>query len=880
MISISKPLSAGKISTYFRSEYSSASSHYYAESETLRGEWHGKLAETFQLDGQQVNGQMFDRLALGQHPHTGEQLIRHRDTIKTASGEEVGHRAGWDMTFSPGKSVSLAALVGGDTRIVEAHRNAVRAALVEAENLVQARIGGNNPPQTTGKFLVAAFEHDTSRPVDGYAAAQLHTHAVVFNMTEDRNGQARSLQTHEFYVAAPMITAVYQNALETQLRTLGYTIERGKNHAPEIYGFTPEYLASESLRSQQITEQVESKGLVGAESREIAAHSTRDDKLKLSAEQVREMHAAHAAEFGNQPARVVQHASLTLVKETTAARREGYARKAIEFARVKLSERNSVFDHHEVLTQALRHSRGRCGLEEIKTALETAREKGELIEVNHVRTNAPLHRYTTAEMLANERYAIEKVRDGKYMSYPINVSPRAELNEDQSRVMLEVSLSRHQIMGIQGKAGTGKTTVLRHINDAFHEHLYQTIGLAPTSKATAGLKEAGIDSQTLQRYLTRDQEPTDRPRVFFLDESSLASGQHMRQFLEHLGPKDRAILVGDTEQHESVEAGRIFGELQESGMQTFQLSKIVRQQDAGLLKVVEALAVGDVKTGLDLMGRQGRIESITDRSERFEAIAKDYASQPDGCLVVCPDNMSRRELNEAIRKELRASGMLENYQYEMRILVNRQDVTGADRAIASSYQPGDIVRYRKDKSYATVLSADSESNTVIVRKEDGSLHKYDPSRKLGVSIYEQKTRSVSKGERIQFTSPDRKLGVSNRDTGTVTQIDERGNVRIRLDSGRTVGFNLRQNAHVDHGYCTTSHASQGVTADRVIMHIDTGDTRIRNLVNDTLNYVGISRARYGAKIYTDDESRLENAVKRHQSNSTALNHDQIMEYAV
>jgi conjugative relaxase-like TrwC/TraI family protein len=99
------------------------------------------------------------------------------------------HRAGWDATFSAPKSVSLTALVGGDYRVREAHREAVRTALEHLEHYTLARIGGNHPAEPIGKFVAAKFEHDTARPVDGYAAPQLYTHAVVFNMTQREDGQ-------------------------------------------------------------------------------------------------------------------------------------------------------------------------------------------------------------------------------------------------------------------------------------------------------------------------------------------------------------------------------------------------------------------------------------------------------------------------------------------------------------------------------------------------------------------------------------------------------------------------------------------------------------------------------------------------------------------
>ncbi|MGI8959574.1 MAG: MobF family relaxase [Bryobacteraceae bacterium] len=210
----------------------------FTQAGTLRGEWHGQLAPTLKLSGE-LSAEAFDRLAEGQHPETGEQLIKHRDTIKTQGGEELGHRAGWDLTFNAPKTVSLIALVGEDERVREAHRSAVRAALDATEKYVQARIGGNNPAETTGKWITATFEHDTARPVDGYPAPHLHTHVVVFNMTEDRFGQARSLQPYELFKVQSMSTAIYQTQLEYELRQLGYQMQRGKTMRQTSKGIRP-----------------------------------------------------------------------------------------------------------------------------------------------------------------------------------------------------------------------------------------------------------------------------------------------------------------------------------------------------------------------------------------------------------------------------------------------------------------------------------------------------------------------------------------------------------------------------------------------------------------------------------------------------------------
>ena len=169
----------------------------------IRGVWHGQLAERWGLVGE-VREEQFQRLAEGQHPITGEQLVRHQTAreTKNARGETVTtmeHRAGWDATFSAPKSVSITALVGGDERVREAHRESVRVALDELEPYVQARLGGNRRPETTGNAVAALFEHDSARPVNGYAAPQLHTHAVIFNLTETADGTVRPLQPRELY---------------------------------------------------------------------------------------------------------------------------------------------------------------------------------------------------------------------------------------------------------------------------------------------------------------------------------------------------------------------------------------------------------------------------------------------------------------------------------------------------------------------------------------------------------------------------------------------------------------------------------------------------------------------------------------------------------
>ncbi len=271
---------------YHAREFASQQQNYWSRNQQGHSEWQGRLAHQLKLTGA-VEAEHFARLSEGQHPYTEAQLVRHQvsRTYEGKNGKEVTsveHRAGWDATFSAPKSVSITALVGGDDRVRLAHRESVRVALTDLERYTQARIGNIHAPETTGKFVAATFEHDTARPVDGYAAPQLHTHAVIFNVTERDNGQARALQPHEIFVSQRFATAVYRSDLALRLEKLGYELERGKHGQPEIKGYTKEYLEASSPRREQIKDHLREQGIDGAAAAQIAAHHTRDSKKLLS----------------------------------------------------------------------------------------------------------------------------------------------------------------------------------------------------------------------------------------------------------------------------------------------------------------------------------------------------------------------------------------------------------------------------------------------------------------------------------------------------------------------------------------------------------------------------------------------------------------------
>src|SRR6202522_1667543 len=873
----------------------SAEQNYWKQGDTILGEWQGRMAERYGLAGA-IDEQHFARLSEGQNPLTGGQLVRHRNgqeytTADGATVKPVEHRAGWDATFSAPKSVSLTALVGGDDRVREAHRQAVTIALTELELYTQARIGGNNPAETTGKFIAAKFEHDTARPVDGYAAPQLHTHAVIFNMTERPDGSTRAIQPQSYFDSRQFATAVYQSELMYRLSRLGYEITPGRSGAPEIKGYTQEYLDASSPRSQQIREYLEKSGFAGPEAAQIAAHFTRDKKEIHTPSEVLTAHRQLAAEFGNQADRVIAEARArgSAQEQTRIPNTPERIQEPVTFAKSRNFEREAVTDERDIMRDALRRGMGDLTYGQVRDNFEQRQAAGEFQRAPGQKHDTG-RQFTTRDAIAEELATIKHMQQGQHTADPImrqdaaaaHATTREFLNPAQQKAVEEVLTSHDRIHGLQGLAGSGKTTTLKAIREGAEQNGYAVEGFAPTSRAAGQLRDAGIPADTLQGFLARGGvernagDPNAR-HLYMLDESSLASTRQMQSFLEKIGPQDRVLLIGDTRQHQGVDAGKPFEQMQEAGMRTSQLDQIVRQKDPELLRAVEHLSRNETATGVQLLQQQGRITEIPDDRQRIESIAKDYVARPENTLVVSPDNTSRRDINDAIRAELQGSGALSKENHAMTVLTQRSELTSADRNWAALYQPADILYYTRGSkelglergTYATVVSTDPKSNQLTIEREDGQQVTYDPKRLHGIAAYREISRDFAEGDRLQFTVSKPDMEIKNRDLGTVERIDGTNmTVRMDGDKARTLTFDTSEMRHFDHGYAVTSHSSQGLTTDRVLVNMDT--KAYPELINTRFAYVSVSRASENAQIYTNNAASLAENLSHDVSKASAI----------
>jgi ATP-dependent exoDNAse (exonuclease V) alpha subunit len=592
------------------------------------------------------------------------------------------------------------------------------------------------------------------------------------------------------------------------------------------------------------------------------------------------------AKHGNQARRIVAQARARLPLRVSQNEIEKRAQEAVTFACANALKTEAVADMRIVRIDAFRRNVGLTNVAAVTAELQRRQDSGELKPINRQKHQPAT---TTDRMVAMEKRNIQTMLEGKE-SRPAMVeaervrevvtaiadSQQRTLNKKQRSAIEQILCSRDQIIGLQGGAGTGKTTALSVLREAAEKEGYQVRGFAPSARAAQQLAESGIQTETIQLFLRRRKEPATSSRLFVLDESSLASTEHIHKLFRLLEPDDKVVLVGDVRQHQAVEAGSPFQQLQEHGMTTAALTEIVRQPDEVQKQIVEDLAVRNTPAAVAALLSRGKVIEIADERQRFEAIAQDYAKNPTGALVISPANRERSELNLLIHRELQREGIVGRNDQQTTVYVARPDMTGPERTFANSYRPfDDIIRYNsgskvhnvKAGDHARVIDTDHETNRITVRFPNGRKLTYNPTRLSGVSVYYEAERAFAEGDRLQIRAPFREKRIANGELGTITKI-EPDKIRLAMDSGREVSVELRKFRHLDYGYAVTSHSAQGLTFDRVLVNADTQESA--RLLNSRTAYVAISRARYDALIYTDSTQKLSYALSREIEKETAL----------
>jgi conjugative relaxase-like TrwC/TraI family protein len=795
-------LSIGKLvagaEDYYLSMVAGGREEYYTGTGESPGTWLGSGAADLGLDGE-VTPEDLRAILAGVAPGSGTEL-----GLRRRSGTRV---AGFDLTFSAPKSISLLYALGSPEQAAaarSAHERAVTEGLAYLErHAASARRGTDGQRQiaTTG-LVAAAFVHRTSRNGD----PQLHTHVLAANAVHGADGRWSAPDARSMYFQARTAGFVYQAALRANLvETLGVTFRPVHRGAAELGGIDPGVLRRFSTRRAEIEEYLAVFGGTSGRSAELAALATRAPKSASRDDpaigvDLRTQWRQLAADHGVDP----DHLFPNFGPPREVTLEDATARTLVEslLGPDGLTAQDSTFQRRDVVRAIAEQLVDGAHLEAIEAGANYTLSRPEAVDLPAVGRGGELL-HTTRELLALESKLVEtaiaqrgRVTERTSVCFVLVDSALADqflaqhphLSHEQSAMLRSLVSSGHQLEVVVGKAGAGKTTALSLAREIFEQAGCTVLGTALSARAAEELEaSAGIDSVTLARFLGQvDQggRTLGTRDVLVVDEAGMVGTRALYRLAELTSASGaKLVLVGDPRQLPEIEAGGAFGALA-AGLGAHELSENRRQLELWERAALDLLRSGDVSLALAAYDEHGLIRlSDTMAEARSDLVARWLTAQDDGAEVLM-------------------------------LAVNRRDVAALNR----------------------------EARDVLQRR--GS---------IGAELVVANGRPFAPGDAVVCLRNARRMGVINGTRGTVVGLDGTDLVIDTATGPRTLSSQYLSKGHLDYGYATTVHRSQGATYDRAFV-----------LATESLSreagYVAMSRARISTELFVPGGGAFEQGL--------------------
>ena len=760
-----------------------AAEDYYLRGGEPMGQWFGTGAEKLGLSGT-VERQGLSRLVCGLSPDGQSPLVRNAHDPERA--------AGWDLTFSAPKSVSvLWSQADPETRakIQDCHRQAVESTLSFIEDeFAYSRVGKGGYELSKAHFAFALFEHGTSRAQDPL----LHTHSLLFNACVREDGSTGTIYSAPIYRAKMLLGLHYRVQFAHLLeQNLGLrTVAKGRGFA--LVGIAQSVIDHFSKRRQTIKTVLKERGLESARAAAAVTLETREKKAHIPRATLIAawQEAGRRVGFGPEAAQAL-----------LASAREGLVSKVRHALgplpnRVArhLAESQGQFTEHQLLRFTLQIAQGTGrGVEEVKARVASCLKS--VVAVGQNERGQAL--YTTPSMFAAEEKILrlaeksraKPMRFGSNLIYGIAVCaweklPFAKkLSDEQRGAVRHLTLSPGRVKLMAGGAGTGKSFTLRAARRVFELQNYRVLGAAVSGVAAENLqKSSGIRSRTVASLLLAHKKGRlrfDRNTILVVDEAAMVGNRDLLRLVE-LTQKNgaRLILVGDEKQIQPIEAGGAFKALSQK-LGRAELKEVRRQEQAWAKEMVKDFARGDAEGGLKRLDDHGQLHFADTKNQALKQLITDWKDKalfrPQGTIILASTNQDVQQLNEQAQKE-------------------RQE-----------------------------------------------------ARCLGKQSVRYGNYQIHRGDRVVFTRNSKLLNVKNGYLGTVLGVTKAG-ITVKLDGGliRTVPVFYRD---LKLGYALTAHKAQGATVQNALVFAG------EKMQEREISYVEVSRAKHHTSVYAVKATR-------------------------
>lgn len=811
-------VSAGMATTYYNKD------NYYTKDLSSLDSWQGVISKKLDLENTKIEPEIFDNFVKKMTERNG--------------GNDNKKRVGIDLTFSCPKSISLATAKDEETKkdILEAQQKAVSETLdfIEKNGGFTFRTTKNKvtTENKADNLLIGKFNHFVNRNGE----LDLHTHCVVFNLTE-KDGKEYSLNAKEILKKQTEWGLLFRQKMAKNLQAKGYklTITDSKKGLFELSGFDRETIEKYSTRTREIEEYLKKEGIEkGTKKAYIAKMEIRKNKKKVDLDKIYD--EVNKEIFANEKVKILKgkpRKNYYLVEQKKIADKvvDELERETFAFTKEQLKKRimsagvlqnidekraEKLISENEKLVNL-----GNKELENgtIKQFFTT--EKNINIEDNIIfKMNQEKGTIKTALSEEKSEHLLDEIcKNGGYTP-----------NREQVNAIHHILTNKDRIVGVQGLAGTGKTYSFTLVKKMADRENIEVKGICFTGKASEGLQaDSGIESTTIHSFLNKlekdsgiKQKTTEgikqdwdlskvkpegnKKQIWVVDEAGLVDNRMMNYLIEASIKADaKLVLTGDYQQLPPVGAGEPMKNLIDNGMATAYMEDIRRQKDIELLNAVKESVKGDTLNTYKILEQKNAYHEIDDRDKLQDEIIKkvtniDQEDLKENLLLV-QTNADRKNYNDKIQKVFIEQGKL------------------------------------------------TIGNTFKIENNEGK----------------QERRKVYEGDRIVLLANDSmcfkeikgglgytKTKVNNGTMGTVKRV-ENNKIVVSLDSGKTVYFNPERYKNFDLAYAVTNYKAQGMTVKNCIIDMTTkGKSNNRNAL-----YVNISRAKFKAEVFTDDKKKLE-----------------------
>jgi len=674
---------AGAAKGYFSGSFGGGS--YYTNDQELPGVWCGLGASGLGLSGF-IEQADFDALCDNVHPKTKQAI-----TPRT----KAGRRVGYDFNFHCPKSVSIAALVAGDTRIVEAFRKSIRFTMeeLEREMLTRVRIAGEQSDRKTGNLAWGEFIHTTARPVDGVIDCHLHGHCFAFNLTYDsKESRWKAGQFGIIKKEMPHYEALFHGRFRELLHGLGYETQTCGRYF-EITGYRQSDIDVFSNRSRQIEARAKELGIADDSKKDLLGAKTREKKQNETS--LSELQAGWRQRVSKETLERLTHAK---GNSPISVLNRSRASESVDFALKHLLERHAAVPERMLQAEAVKHGVGKAAVKDI-----IAEAKSRDLVRSEVKGQTFI---TTKEILKQEERVVEFCRDGRGRHFELvkglgSYKAPKHLTEEQQQAHKTICNSKDRVTFLRGAAGTGKTTLMKSVvQEIQNKSLRPVFAFAPTTDATEVLRQEGFKNANTVAKLLVDEKLQGKLRkgVMWVDEAGLLSTNDISKLTNVAEQQNaRMIFTGDYRQHDSVARGTPFSQLaRDEGATCFETSNVMRQKGA-YKEASEAMSRGELSKGLSQLEELGWVHQMP-QEKSHKRIAAKYAEakkRDESVLVVSPTHKEGEKVNDAIREKLKEEGLVGKQDRKLTRL-KPLHWTDAEKKESANYRSGQMVSFHQN----------------------------------------------------------------------------------------------------------------------------------------------------------------------------------------